>query len=195
MSWPSSNTQIPVNEGDGKTPLYPLGYGLKMKADEGHKLSGYVSPDFAAAYQTAVPLKQGFNVEVIGKQISTTTDINGYFEIKELPANTSGYTLKISKAGYLTRTISNIVLSSDKVLASQSGPITMWVGDLPKNGVSDDAINMSDVITLAMAFNAFKGEAKYSVDYDFNLDDSINMSDIILLAKHFNATSASYSAF
>jgi beta-glucosidase len=195
MSWPSSNAQIPVNEGDGKTPLYPLGYGLKMKADEGYKLSGYVSPDFAAAYQTAAPLKQGFNVEVVGKQISTATDINGYFEIKELPANTSGYTLKISKAGYLTRTISNIVLSSDKVLASQSGPVPIWVGDLPKNGISDDAINMSDVITLAMVFNAVKGDARYSVDYDFNLDDSINMSDIILLAKHFNATSASYPAF
>jgi beta-glucosidase len=28
MSWPASNEQIPVNQGDGKAALYPLGYGL-----------------------------------------------------------------------------------------------------------------------------------------------------------------------
>ncbi|HEY9062885.1 MAG TPA: glycoside hydrolase family 3 N-terminal domain-containing protein [Pseudobacteroides sp.] len=192
MSWPSSNAQIPVNEGDGKTPLYPLGYGLKMKSDEGYKLSGYISPDFAALAQTSSLLKQGFNVEVVGKQVSAVTDINGYFEFKGLPANTTGYTLRISKTGYLTRTVNNIVLSADKVLSGQSSPVEMWAGDLPKNGVFDDAINMSDVINLAMVFNSIKGDAKYAAEYDFNLDESINMSDIILLAKHFNATSASY---
>jgi len=28
-SWPSSMSQIPINSGDGKTPLFPLGYGLR----------------------------------------------------------------------------------------------------------------------------------------------------------------------
>jgi beta-glucosidase len=28
FSWPASVDQIPINEGDGKTPLYPVGYGL-----------------------------------------------------------------------------------------------------------------------------------------------------------------------
>lgn len=27
-SWPSSVSQVPINSGDGKTPLFPLGYGL-----------------------------------------------------------------------------------------------------------------------------------------------------------------------
>jgi beta-glucosidase len=30
-TWPSSMTQIPINSGDGKTGLFPYGYGLKMK--------------------------------------------------------------------------------------------------------------------------------------------------------------------
>ena len=29
-TWPSSMTQIPINSGDGKTGLFPYGYGLKM---------------------------------------------------------------------------------------------------------------------------------------------------------------------
>ncbi len=193
MSWPSSNAQIPVNEGDGKTPLYQLGYGLKMKADEGYKLSGYVSPDFAVS-SSSTELRQGFKVEVVGKQLNVVSDAKGYFEITALPSSTSGYSLKISKAGYLTRTISNIPLTADKELSSQSSPVEMWVGDIPINGAQDDAINMADVISLAKVFNAVSSDAKYESQYDLNLDGSINMSDIILLAKHFNATAANYPA-
>jgi len=194
MSWPSSNAQIPVNEGDGKTPLFPLGYGLKMKTDEGCKLSGYISPDFAVTL-TGTDLRKGFTVEVVGEQLNATTDSKGYFEITGLPSSASGYSLKISKKGYLTRVISSIELTADKELASQSSPVEMWAGDLPKNGVQDDAINMADVISLALIFNTVRGDAKYDVDYDFNLDGSINMSDIILMAKHFNATKESYPAY
>lgn len=193
VSWPSSNAQIPVNEGDGKTPLYQLGYGLKMKADEGYKLSGYVSPDFAVI-SAGTGLKQGFKVEVVGKQLSTVTDAKGHFEFTGLPSSTGGYSLKISKTGYLTRTISNIPLTADKELSSQSSPVEMWVGDIPKNGAQDDAINMADVISLAKVFNSVSSDANYESNYDLNLDGSINMSDIILLAKHFNATAANYPA-
>lgn len=28
FSWPSSLAQIPINDGDGQTPLFPFGYGL-----------------------------------------------------------------------------------------------------------------------------------------------------------------------
>jgi len=28
MTWPSSSSQEPINDGDGQTPLFPLGYGL-----------------------------------------------------------------------------------------------------------------------------------------------------------------------
>jgi beta-glucosidase len=28
QSWPSAVTDEPINSADGKTPLYPLGYGL-----------------------------------------------------------------------------------------------------------------------------------------------------------------------
>jgi len=73
--------------------------------------------------------------------------------------------------------------------------VEVWAGDIPKNGIQDDAINMADVISLALVFNTVRNDAKYEVDYDFNLDGSINMSDIILIAKHFNATTESYPAY
>jgi len=28
VSWPSAVTDEPINNGDGKTPLFPLGYGI-----------------------------------------------------------------------------------------------------------------------------------------------------------------------
>jgi len=41
------------------------------------------------------------------------TDANGYFEITGVPANASGYTLKISRATYLDRVIANVVVTGD----------------------------------------------------------------------------------
>jgi beta-glucosidase len=32
VSWPQSASQEPVNDGDGKTPLFPLGFGLTWPA-------------------------------------------------------------------------------------------------------------------------------------------------------------------
>jgi beta-glucosidase len=28
VSWPTAVTDEPINNGDGKTPLFPMGYGL-----------------------------------------------------------------------------------------------------------------------------------------------------------------------
>ncbi|HEY9059463.1 MAG TPA: RICIN domain-containing protein [Pseudobacteroides sp.] len=51
---------------------------------------------------------------------------------------------------------------------------------------SDGAINMSDVILLALAFNSVKGDGKYKDAYDVNSDGAINMADVIKLAEKFN---------
>ncbi len=60
---------------------------------------------------------------------------------------------------------------------------------------SDGVINMSDVIIMALAFNAIRGDGKYKDAYDTNSDGAINMADVIKIAEKFNtiisATSAS----
>lgn len=50
----------------------------------------------------------------------------------------------------------------------------------------DGAINISDVMILAAAFNSVKGDAKYIGAHDLNGDGAINISDIMILAAKFN---------
>jgi hypothetical protein len=52
----------------------------------------------------------------------------------------------------------------------------------------DGIINMSDVISVALCFNAVAGDLRYNESNDFNRDRVINMSDIIILASLFNTT-------
>ncbi|KNY26476.1 RICIN domain-containing protein [Pseudobacteroides cellulosolvens] len=63
---------------------------------------------------------------------------------------------------------------------------------------SDGVINMSDVIIMALTFNAIRGDGKYKDAYDTNSDGAINMADVIKIAEKFNtiisATPASVQA-
>jgi hypothetical protein len=68
----------------------------------------------------------------------------------------------------------------------------MWYGDFPKNGVQDNAINMSDVVQLASSFNSSVGDGRYNPLYDANNDSGINLSDIVILAAHFAKGSSHY---
>ncbi len=54
--------------------------------------------------------------------------------------------------------------------------------DLDHNG----AINMSDIMLAAKAFNTTRGSAKFVEEYDLNNDGAINMSDIMIIAAKFN---------
>jgi len=51
----------------------------------------------------------------------------------------------------------------------------------------DDAVNMSDVILLALSFNSVKGDSNYKAAYDLNSDGAINMQDVMIIAANFNA--------
>ncbi len=50
----------------------------------------------------------------------------------------------------------------------------------------DGAINMTDIMILASAFNTSKGQAKYVSSYDLNNDGAINMTDVMKIAAKFN---------
>ncbi len=155
----------------------------------GYKISGYISPDFNFS---STALQAGFKVEIAGTALSAATNETGYFELNSVPVNSAGYTVRISKPGYLYREIKNVVVTGNVRLGAQDLPILLWAGDIIRDGVQDNAINMSDIMDVAKGFNSVSGDGKYSPNYDINRDSSINMSDIMIAAEHFNAVSASY---
>jgi hypothetical protein len=155
----------------------------------GFKISGYVNPDLVSSFEG---IKEGFKVEVVGKDIQAFTDSKGYFELKGIPENSTGYSIKISKANYLYREIKNIAVTGDMVLASQHQPIVIWAGDMLIDGAQDNVINILDIMKMAMAFNTVSGDEKYNPDADLNKDNCVNIVDIMSVAKHFNTDPSSY---
>lgn len=67
---------------------------------------------------------------------------------------------------------------------TSSNPNITTKGDLNIDGV----INLADVVLLASAFNAIKGDSKYVASYDLNDDGAINMADVIIIAGNFGIT-------
>jgi C1A family cysteine protease len=157
-----------------------------------HKVTGYIKPSFING-DTASPLKKGFKVEIEGTSLSATTDNNGYFEISNVPENTTGYSLKISKPNYLYREIKNIKVASDIQLSSLSSPIDIYPGDILINGVQDNAINICDIMEIAIRFNTISGNALYSENCDLNMDGAINIIDIMIVAANFNTHFTDYA--
>ncbi len=125
-------------------------------------------------------LKADFKVEIEELSITTYTDSNGLFELKDIPVSDEPYSMKISKEGYLQRTVQIIGLNSQTT--SINVLINMWLGDI----VQDNGINMSDFIELAKCFNSSKGDNNYRDNCDLNKDNVINVLDIMAIAKHFN---------
>jgi len=136
----------------------------------------------------------GFKVELENTGLSAVSDSNGYFEITNVPGGKT-YTLVISKEGYLARKISPVIVNGNRIIFSKNAPIDIIAGDIPVDGVQDNAINMNDVLQIAKAFGYNSSEDGYVPYVDFNKDNSINIMDAMLLAKNFNATQADYPTF
>jgi len=151
-------------------------------------LSGYVAPDFTAASS----VNSGFKVEILGTEYSTETNEEGFFTISGRVESQEKYILQITKSSFLKRQIGNLTLRGIVNVGTKSEPVKMWAGDIPKNGVQDDTINMSDVIQIAINFNKLAQNDDFNKDCDLNDDGSINMADVIIMARHFNATISSY---
>jgi hypothetical protein len=158
-----------------------------------YKISGYVNADVSAP-SSGVSLNSGISVNIEGTDYKTVTDDNGYFELKNIPESQNTYTLKISKTCYLTRTVSDVKLTGNIAIGSQSSPLMIWAGDIPVNGKQDDAINISDVLQLSVKFNSAAGDSRYDANLDFNRDNGINIADVMIIAKNFNKASSSYPA-
>ncbi|HEY9061220.1 MAG TPA: glycoside hydrolase family 9 protein [Pseudobacteroides sp.] len=183
------NTKLQGNEPSGGPSNTPIPSVTPTKSSTGHKVSGYIAPDFTAVQPALSIVKSGFTVKIGGLDVKT--DSAGYFEIDNVPAFPTGTSIKIIKPGFLSME-KTITIASDKKLSSETSPLLMWAGDITRNGNQDGAINMSDIIELAKGFGSVKGDLKYSLEYDFNQDNSVNMNDVIIIAKHFNAISSDY---
>lgn len=51
---------------------------------------------------------------------------------------------------------------------------------------NDGAINISDILLIASAFNTGSGNPKYNSSYDLNKDNAVNISDVMMVAVKFN---------
>lgn len=156
---------------------------------ENISISGYVKADVRSK---STSINAGFKVELTGTDFSAITDENGYFNIKDIPVIEGSYSIKITKTGYLTRTVPDIPGNKNSQAGSSDMPVSMWYGDFPKNGVQDNAINMYDVVQLASSFNSSVGDGRYDPLYDANNDSGINLSDVVILATHFSKGSSHY---
>jgi len=125
-------------------------------------------------------LNKDFKVEIEGLSVTTYTDSIGSFVLNDIPVSNSPYNMKISKEGYLQRTVQIVGLNSQSSFIFVL--IDMWPGDI----VQDNNINMSDILELAKCFNSSKGDNYYKENCDLNKDQVINILDVMAAAKHFN---------
>lgn len=158
-------------------------------APKGYTISGYINADLAINASES-KINEGFKVELADSAFSSTTDSNGYFEIKAVP--TGNYIVSITKKNYLKRQSECILVNKNEELSTSSNPIVLWAGDLEINNKQDGAINMEDIMEICKVFNSVSGDENYIESVDFSKDGAINMEDIMLVAKHFNKISSNY---
>jgi len=191
------NSSLPINPQAVESSSVVENKGMAVLGDTQYKVCGYIKPDLESSYKE---FKAGFNVKIAvgASTFSAITNQDGYFEILGVQS-TSDCTIKITKDNYLKRVISNITLNSDIMIGKEDSPVLMWAGDLlikdaQGNIVTqqDNAINMTDIMTLAKCFNSSFGGERYVKDYDLDLDGAINMADIMNVAKHFCKSTENY---
>ncbi|KNY25932.1 BNR-4 repeat-containing protein [Pseudobacteroides cellulosolvens] len=152
---------------------------------QGYTVYGYVNCCNSTSNSS---IMTGTKVEITGTGLFSLSDENGFFSISGIPANSNGYVINFSKAGYLSRSTQNILINSDLQIETPNTALYLWPGDFN----SDNSINMSDIILMAKVFNAVKGDVKYNADFDLNKDDVVNMTDLVLIAANFNKVSSEY---
>lgn len=163
--------------------------------DDSFKVAGYVLPDVSVSKTNLAVICSDIKVEIEGTQIAASTNGEGYFELNGVPASNDGYRIKLSKKNYLTRYIDKVQVLGDVQVSTKDAPIVIWPGDIERKGVQDNAINLSDIVAIAVAFNSTPASPKYVRDFDMNLDNAINMVDIVIIAKFFNKASSSYMKY
>lgn len=160
-----------------------------------YKISGYVSVEIPNASINNLLVNSPVKVEIDGTNLTAIADGRGFFEISNVPENASGYTIKFSNRNCLTRVVDDIAVLADTQISTEKEPVMLWPGDVPKDGVQDGSVNLSDAISIATSFNSSSDSPKYKKECDLNADNSINMADVVIIAKNFNKTSNDYRKY
>lgn len=151
-----------------------------------YNITGYLSAGAELNPSQSSILNEGIMVEVQGAG-NTKTDEKGYFQLENVPGEQE-YSIKMSKQGYLSREVKGVKLTGDIEIGSGNSPVLIWAGDLNQDG----AINITDVMLIATAFNTVKTGAGFNEVCDINKDGAINISDIMALVKYFNKSVTDY---
>jgi beta-glucosidase len=126
MTWMSSASQQPINNGDGKTPLFPYGFGL-----------GYTSNPPPSAY--SVVQAEAFNAQS-GTQTETTSDTGGGQDVGFItPGDSLAYDLDFggTSPGSVTTRLASGATGSGTIqyrLDSTTGPVIATVPVSPTGG-------------------------------------------------------------
>jgi hypothetical protein len=134
-----------------------------------------------------------FKVSVVRTSYYSETNDAGDFNFKiDLGKESISYStskLRISKPGYLSR---EVMIQEFLTVSTQNikDPIKMLAGDINQ----DDAINMTDLVEMAKAFNAIEGDDRYNSVCDLDSDRVINVADVIIIATNFNKTPLDYES-
>ncbi|WP_152965898.1 CARDB domain-containing protein [Pseudobacteroides cellulosolvens] len=152
-----------------------------------YTITGYISTDIRNIMEST-GINEGFKVEIVGTDVYATTLKDGSFTLTNVEESLSGYTLRVSKQGYLSRDIKITKVTSNVTVSSKEKAITLWVGDIKP----DNMINMEDVVKIAVEFNTNFKEAGFKYEYDLNKDNVINIMDFAAIARNFNTNSSDY---
>lgn len=175
------------------TALY---LGNASFASEDYIVSGYIRSGYTFSANAESEILSGFRVEIVElNNISTVTNEAGYFKLVGVPVSSTGYTLRISKPGFLQRFIKKVPVNDDLIINDVLNPIDVWPGDMARNGIQDNAINLCDIVEIASRFNSSTEDSRYNRNLDLNKDESINMVDVVIIASHFNSTSNNYPQY
>jgi hypothetical protein len=167
------------------TSLVPL--NVFAETDIKYSISGYVSvrenmPVLTDPGIIGIPeqfpkelydgLKAGVKVEILGTDLYTYTDSNGYFIISQVPANSEGYVLRLSDKCLVSKEITIESFNASLELSLESSPIMM---DIDWDVNDDGKVNMIDMLYFASLINkpadSYKISGYIKVDREWTYGD------------------------
>lgn len=116
----------------------------------------------------------GAEVTIDGTAFGATTDLDGNFQIVDVPAGT--YTFRANADGYLEAVCESLDVVAPLTMLM---PIELVAGDVNGDGV----IDVVDAVAIGAAF----GDPASNPAADLNDDGAVNVLDLILMSVNFGA--------
>ncbi|EAR09961.1 glycoside hydrolase family 3 C-terminal domain-containing protein, partial [Reinekea blandensis] len=174
-SWPAEDCQVPVNTGDGQTPLFALGYGLTADdtatvdlLDETESDRGCGAPDITEAGTTNEPLDI----------FSSGTAQGDYVMRIGGPANWNGTEVSVDPLA-TTDTTPNDATETDIVVTTTDGAVqysakrARWIGNGQIYLQNNDAETGTDLAPYANSETSIQFRVKVNVAPQ---SDAVNLS-------------------